>query len=86
MCGIAGYVGNVSYDSQLIKKMTDTMVHRGPDGEGHWRGKFASKELAVGHRRLSIFDLSENGAQPMFSKDRSIVMNMQKIVLRSYWN
>ena len=54
MCGIAGYVGN--YDQSVLQGMTDKIAHRGPDGAGHWVGK----EAGLGHRRLSIIDLSEN--------------------------
>jgi asparagine synthase (glutamine-hydrolysing) len=64
MCGIAGiidYKGNVQLDK--LKSMTDSIVHRGPDGEGHWISD--SKKVGFGHRRLSIIDLSEGGHQPM---------------------
>lgn len=64
MCGI---VGIFSFDSKIecdtVKKMTDSIIHRGPDGEGHWIN--ASGRIALGHRRLSIIDLTENGKQPM---------------------
>lgn len=63
MCGIAGYVGN--FDGVILKKMTDKIAHRGPDGEGQW----LCKEAGLGHRRLSIIDLSEKAAQPMASAD-----------------
>lgn len=65
MCGIAGIINfnNTSINKEVLKKMTDVIQHRGPDGEGHW---FNSLEtVGFGHRRLSIIDLSENGAQPM---------------------
>lgn len=61
MCGIAGIVG--SFDSQnlqIVKKMTDAMVLRGPDGEGLW----SQENVFLGHRRLSIIDIA-NGKQPM---------------------
>jgi asparagine synthase (glutamine-hydrolysing) len=72
MCGIAGYF---HFDAQrksdllLIKKMTDTLIHRGPDGEGF----FVDQNFALGHRRLSIIDL-ETGDQPMFSADGKIAL------------
>lgn len=59
MCGIAGYVGN--FNESILKKMTDKIAHRGPDGSGHW----VCKEAGLGHRRLSIIDLSEQASQPM---------------------
>ncbi len=68
MCGISGF--NFK-DSILIKKMTDAIVHRGPDAEGH----FNDDVVTLGHRRLSIIDLSENGNQPMSYKGITIVFN-----------
>ncbi|MCZ6804992.1 MAG: asparagine synthase (glutamine-hydrolyzing) [Proteobacteria bacterium] len=70
MCGIAGiYHLTGSHNSinpgEGIKKMTDALVHRGPDASGYWTDLNAG--IALGHRRLSIIDLSSNGAQPMTS-------------------
>lgn len=65
MCGIAGIVdinpGSISLDR--LKRMTDVIDHRGPDGEGLWISP--SNQVALGHRRLSIIDLSDSGKQPM---------------------
>jgi asparagine synthase (glutamine-hydrolysing) len=72
MCGIAGYLNfDNSKPASLIqiKRMTDTLVHRGPDGEGF----FVRKNIALGHRRLAIIDL-ETGKQPMFNADNSVVV------------
>lgn len=69
MCGIAGVVkfrGGVQL-SQL-KAMTAAIIHRGPDGEGHWVNEAGT--VGLGHRRLSIIDLSEGGHQPMHFKNR----------------
>ena len=68
MCGIAGVL---NFDGQpvsreLLKRMGDSLIHRGPDGEGF----FADGPVGLAHRRLSIIDLS-TGDQPMFSKDRN---------------
>ena len=64
MCGIAGIVQfNEPISIAALKKMTDSLVHRGPDGEGHWLNNKA--KVGLGHRRLSIIDLSENTKQPM---------------------
>ena len=67
MCGIAGYISSQKInDLGIIKKMTDIISHRGPDGEGH----FIYNNIALGHRRLSIIDLSDAGHQPMNYMDR----------------
>ena len=69
MCGIAGVIGKDA--ASRVKNMLPLMVHRGPDGEGLWsRGS----ELALGHRRLAIVDLSASGSQPMLSEDERIVI------------
>lgn len=67
MCGIAGFIKQGSPDSNraLLRRMTDALAHRGPDGSGQWVEPAAG--VALGHRRLSILDLSELGAQPMRS-------------------
>lgn len=69
MCGIAGIwrLDGSSVPEAEITRFTDSMIHRGPDGSGithHDDGR-----LALGHRRLSILDLSEAGKQPMCSND-----------------
>lgn len=72
MCGIAGILHfdqERKADPLLIKKMTDQLIHRGPDGEGY----YTHKNLALGHRRLSIIDL-HTGEQPMYNEDKSLVL------------
>jgi len=72
MCGIAGifhFDTSRRADDKIVKSMTDSLSHRGPDGEGF----FIHNNIALGHRRLSIIDL-ETGDQPMFSEDNSIVV------------
>jgi len=65
MCGIAG----ISFeDRNLIRKMTDCIKHRGPDDSGYYTDRYVS----LGHRRLSIIDLSKKGRQPMSNEDGSI--------------
>ena len=64
MCGIAGYVGK-KRDNGIqgtIDSMLSTIVHRGPDGSGTY---FYENRVGLGHRRLSIIDLTENGTQPI---------------------
>ncbi|MDN5578771.1 MAG: hypothetical protein L0G11_05420 [Chryseobacterium sp.] len=74
MCGIAGIITpNARNYTEEIQKMTRAIAHRGPNGEQH---EFFAN-AALGHRRLSIIDLSETGKQPMFSntKNECIVLN-----------
>lgn len=70
MCGIAGLFrpggGDESMLAGYAKRMTDRLRHRGPDAGGVWTN--AAAGVAFGHRRLSILDLSEAGAQPMRSE------------------
>ena len=64
MCGIAGIWNfNKKVEMQHITTFTNTMAHRGPDGAGYH--VFEESNLALGHRRLSILDLSDDGKQPM---------------------
>lgn len=73
MCGIAGYI-NFKHEpasSVILEKMTDAVKHRGPDGEGHW----IENNVAIGHRRLSIIDLSPAGHQPMISSDNRYILS-----------
>jgi len=65
MCGICGFNWN---DQDLIAAMTREITHRGPDQEG----TFTSNDVSLGHRRLSIIDLSQQGRQPMTNEDGSI--------------
>jgi asparagine synthase (glutamine-hydrolysing) len=74
MCGIAGLFNCTSFEKvskKDLKKMTDAIAHRGPDGEGHW---FESN-VGLGHRRLAIIDRTKQGAQPMISLDRRYVLS-----------
>jgi len=69
MCGIAGFVNRDGRpaDGGLLRAMTDMLIHRGPDGEGH----YVSGPVALGHRRLAIIDLV-TGAQPMANDDGTV--------------
>src|SRR6266516_2022116 len=71
MCGIAGLWSRsttCAADVETVARMTDAQVHRGPDAGGLHRAGHA----VLGHRRLSILDLSESGRQPMSNEDGSI--------------
>jgi asparagine synthase (glutamine-hydrolysing) len=73
MCGIFGWIAGVNtqpgYDT--LVELTDSLAHRGPDGGGYELLKLGggTHSLALGHRRLSIIDLSNSSAQPMWSAD-----------------
>lgn len=75
MCGITGIINlnRERVDESVISLMTDSIAHRGPDG----RGVFIDGNIALGHRRLSILDVSEKGSQPMHSRTKNwtIVFN-----------
>ncbi len=67
MCGIAGLAGPLARDEARLRAMTDVQRHRGPDAAGHWHDD--TRPVALGHRRLSIIDLSPEGRQPMASPE-----------------
>jgi asparagine synthase (glutamine-hydrolysing) len=67
MCGIAGFVGIREHG--LLQRMTDTLRHRGPDGDGY----FCGDGVGLGHRRLSIIDVA-GGRQPIENEDGSLVL------------
>jgi asparagine synthase (glutamine-hydrolysing) len=72
MCGIAGLINldGVPVSPIALKRMTDAIAHRGPDGEGQW----IEENVGLGHRRLAIIDLSPAGNQPMISSDHRFVL------------
>lgn len=67
MCGIAGYFSpEGKYKKEQLQIITDTLAHRGPDASGY----FIENAAGLGHRRLSIIDLSEAANQPFFSHNQ----------------
>ena len=72
MCGIAGIcdLRGEAVSAGLIKRMTDRIAHRGPDGEG----QYVDGTVGLGHRRLSIIDLSPAGSQPMANEAGDVVI------------
>ena len=73
MCGIAGilHLDGAAASPSILKKMTDIIAHRGPDGKGQW----VEENVGIGHRRLAIIDLSAAGHQPMISTDHRYVLS-----------
>ncbi len=72
MCGIAGFCNFRGDWQKNIERMCDKMYHRGPDASGVWASE--DHRVVLGHRRLSIVDLSPAGAQPMVSRDGRYVI------------
>ncbi len=73
MCGIAGVYNFKNLEEvqqDVLQRMTDVMQHRGPDADG----VYLNGHIGLGHRRLSIIDLSEAGRQPMFSHDKQLAI------------
>lgn len=73
MCGITGIFNRNGepVSPVILRKMTDAIAHRGPDGEGFYNDGF----VGLGHRRLAIIDLSPAGHQPMISRDQQVVLS-----------
>ena len=73
MCGITGFIDlnglDINSSRSIIESMTNTLIHRGPDEQGYYIDQFA----ALGHRRLSIIDLS-SGKQPMIVPNRAVIV------------
>ncbi len=72
MCGITGFLQPVRDPQAIVTAMTDTLHHRGPDAGGIWCDEECG--IALGHRRLSILDLSPTGNQPMASSSGRYVL------------
>jgi len=65
MCGISGFIDfNKKTNIEVLEKMNRIMAHRGPDGEGYGMYETADATIGLGHRRLSIIDLTAGGSQP----------------------
>ena len=70
MCGIIGFSSRIDNAETVLEEMMEKIRHRGPDAGG----KYLNGEIALGHRRLSIIDITEQGDQPIFNEDRSMVL------------
>jgi asparagine synthase (glutamine-hydrolysing) len=73
MCGINGFISDKFSEEKrrkIVQKMNATLAHRGPDNDGIWEGS----KICLGHRRLSIIDLSAESNQPFFSNDNRYVI------------
>ena len=75
MCGLAGFFGssfNSDFGESVLNSMGNQIAHRGPDDNGTWID--ANTSIGLVHRRLAIQDLSREGHQPMFSKNKRYVL------------
>ena len=86
MCGITGFI-NTGWSEKQLEQMTNRLAHRGPDARGYYFD--SANGLGLGHRRLSILDLSEAANQPFYSHDRRFIMifngevfNFQEIAVK----
>jgi asparagine synthase (glutamine-hydrolysing) len=70
MCGYVGFTNCIDDSNTILGEMMDKIKHRGPDAEG----KYIDEGIALGHRRLSIIDVSSQGNQPLYSEDGSQVL------------
>jgi asparagine synthase (glutamine-hydrolysing) len=76
MCGIAGFIDfKKSSTEEILAQMSCAVPHRGPDGQGTWFTERADAAIGLGHRRLSIIDLSTSANQPMHFGGLHLVFN-----------
>lgn len=73
MCGLVGFItSRGSIERNVLIRLRDTLIHRGPDSGGVWINK--EENIGLAHRRLSIIDLSHNANQPMSNEDGTILL------------
>lgn len=70
MCAICGFINTPNQEKSTIEMMLSKLIHRGPNSKSH----FSNSNATMGFTRLSIIDLSDRSMQPMFSKDKKIVL------------
>lgn len=70
MCGFTGFIGQTEKKEEILKRMMDTIIHRGPDSSG----MYTDEQAALGFRRLSIIDITQAGDQPIYNEDGSKVL------------
>ena len=76
MCGLTGFIDFKNASSkEILTQCTDALSHRGPDGAGYEFFQYDNLQVGLGHRRLSIIDLSNAASQPMWYKNFCIIFN-----------
>ena len=90
MCGISGYISKKHIDTDTLRMMNDSMIHRGPDDEGveiyEMHGPMQGYSVGFAQRRLSIIDLSPMGHQPMHSADKRVSIVYNGIIIPSFYS
>ena len=87
MCGLVGIISNkYDCDKDILGKMVECLSHRGPDDSGSQIINFKKVRVGLGHTRLSILDLSQNGHQPKESLNKrfTIVYNVRFIISKKF--
>lgn len=75
MCGFVGFTGIIDHREDVIRRMADRIIHRGPDSDGYFvSGDSADDSVALGFRRLSIIDLSDAASQPLLNEDGTVAV------------
>ena len=72
MCGFVGFFNDHNLSIESFQKTINALEHRGPDDKGHWTD--LNKKIFLGHRRLSVLDISKSGSQPMQSSNKRYVI------------
>ena len=70
MCGFTGFTNHIDNSNAVLQEMLNRIKHRGPDAEG----TYIDEDIALGHRRLSIIDVSDAGTQPLYSADGNLAL------------
>jgi asparagine synthase (glutamine-hydrolysing) len=86
MCGIIGVISHSDNSDDRWNHAKAAQAHRGPDGQGEWRGRINKWFIDLAHQRLAILDLSAKGAQPMIHPKTGslLVFNGRYITMSSY--
>ena len=70
MCGFTGFTNHIDNSNAVLQEMLNRIKHRGPDAQG----TYIDEDIALGHRRLSIIDVSDAGTQPLYSADGNLAL------------
>ena len=70
MCGFTGFTNHIDNSNAVLQEMLNRIKHRGPDAEG----TYIDEDIALGHRRLSIIDVSDAGTRPLYSADGNLAL------------